>query len=74
MPKTSFKSRYGHYEFKVMLFVLTNALVTFMDIMNIIFRRCLDSFMVVFIKDILIYFQDLDDQDFDEHANHFAWS
>ena len=39
MHKTVFRMRYGHYEFLVMLFELTNAPATFMDIMNRVFHR-----------------------------------
>ncbi|XP_052477803.1 uncharacterized protein LOC128033768 [Gossypium raimondii] len=61
--KTTFKTRYSHYEFLVMPFGLTNAPTAFMYLMNRVFQQYLDRFVVVFIDSILVYSRTEDEHD-----------
>ena len=65
IPKTMFRTRYGHFEFIVMPFGFMNVPVAFVDLMHRVFQAYLDQFVVVFVDDILIY-----SQSEEEHEDH----
>ena len=65
IPKTAFRTRYGHFEFTMMPFRLTNAPTAFMDLMNRVFQPYLDQFVVIFVNDIFFY-----SQSEEEHEDH----
>ncbi|GJU20259.1 putative reverse transcriptase domain-containing protein [Tanacetum coccineum] len=65
IPIAAFRTQYGHFEFQVMPFVLTNVPTVFMDLMNRVCKPYLDKFVIVFIDDILVY-----SKDEEEHGKH----
>jgi hypothetical protein len=65
VPKTAFSTRYGLYEYLVMLFELTNASAHFMYLINSVFMPELDMFVMVFIDDIWVY-----SKNEEEHEQH----
>ena len=67
IPKTPFTTRYRLYEYTVMPFGLTNAPAYFMNMMNKVFMKFLDKFVVVFIDDILVYSKSKE-----EHEGHLC--
>ena len=67
IPKTAFNTSYGHYEFTVILFGLTNAPAAFMSIMNDVFVDYTDKFVLVYLDDILVY-----SDTWGEHLQHLS--
>lgn len=65
IPKTAFRARYGHYEYSLMSFDMSNVPGVLMEYMNMIFHPYLDQFVVVFIDDILVY-----SKTYEEYVGH----
>jgi hypothetical protein len=63
VPKTTFKKKFGHYEFTILPFGLTNSPGVFISLMNGVFHEYLDKFIQVFIDDILIYSRMMEEHD-----------
>jgi hypothetical protein len=63
ISKTAFRTRYGHFEWFVLPFGLTNAPAAFMDLMHKIFRDMLDKGVVIFLDDILIYYKSAEEHE-----------
>jgi hypothetical protein len=61
IPKTTFITRYGLFEYLIMSFRLTNALAHFMYLMNSVFMPELDKLVVIFINNILIYSRSMEE-------------
>jgi hypothetical protein len=61
--KTTFRTRYGHFEYTIMPFGLTNAPAVFQHLMNDIFREYMDEFVMVYLDDILIFSKDQETHD-----------
>lgn len=65
IPMTAFRTRYGHFEFRVVPFGLTNAPAKFMELMNESFTKYLDKFVIVYLDDILVY-----SESWEDHLRH----
>ena len=63
VSKTEFQTRYGHFEFLVMPFSLTNILAAFMDLRNRVFSDYLHKFIIIFVDDVLVYFKSQEDHE-----------
>nr|GEY30273.1 reverse transcriptase [Tanacetum cinerariifolium] len=74
IPKTAFRTRYGHFEFTIMPFGLTNAPAVFIDLMNPVCKPYLDKFTIMFIDDILIYSKSKEDHEEELNMRQRRWT
>ncbi|CAI7809369.1 unnamed protein product [Closterium sp. NIES-54] len=68
VPKTAFRSPFGHFQWRVLSFGLTNAPASFLRAMNDVFREAIGQFVLVYLDDILVY-----SKTGDEHTEHLKW-
>ncbi|CAI7836790.1 unnamed protein product, partial [Closterium sp. NIES-53] len=68
VPKTAFCTPFGHFQWRVLSFDLTNAPASFQRAMNDVFREAIGHFFLVYLDDILVY-----SKSEKEHTEHLKW-